>query len=424
MATPTTASPEIGYVNGQGKDWQLWDESEQVPELQWPDAIEVYRRMARGDARVASVLKAIRLPIQSAGWRIDPNGARREVVEFVALNLALPIEGDGPLPKTRTKGRFSWKQHVQQALLSLQYGHSFFEQVYRIDDNDRTWLHKLAPRPQRTISKISVELDGGLHSIEQSPPSSPLAGFGTTTVKPIPVSALVAYVNDPEAGDWLGSSLLRPAYKHWILKDEFMRVQAGTAKRNGMGIPVGTAASDTDGAEVTKMKDLASGLRGGMASGVGLARGQDLKLLGVSGNLPDMQQAIEYQDKSIALAALAHFLNLDKGGSYSLASVLNDTFDQSVQAVAEALCDTANAHVVEDLVDLNFGPDEPAPLIMFDEIGSRQDATAASMALLRNAGLLDDDDMVKIAVRQSLRIPLKQNDTDDDQSSPTEGDGA
>ncbi|MGR6523844.1 phage portal protein family protein [Rhodococcus erythropolis] len=424
MATPTTASPEIGYVNGQGKDWQLWDESEQVPELQWPDAIEVYRRMARGDARVASVLKAIRLPIQSAGWRIDPNGARREVVEFVALNLALPIEGDGPLPKTRTKGRFSWKQHVQQALLSLQYGHSFFEQVYRIDDNDRTWLHKLAPRPQRTISKISVELDGGLHSIEQSPPSSPLAGFGTTTVKPIPVSALVAYVNDPEAGDWLGSSLLRPAYKHWILKDEFMRVQAGTAKRNGMGIPVGTAASDTDAAEVTKMKDLASGLRGGMASGVGLARGQDLKLLGVSGNLPDMQQAIEYQDKSIALAALAHFLNLDKGGSYSLASVLNDTFDQSVQAVAEALCDTANAHVVEDLVDLNFGPDEPAPLIMFDEIGSRQDATAASMALLRNAGLLDDDDMVKIAVRQSLRIPLKQNDTDDEQSSPTEGDDA
>lgn len=424
MATPTTASPEIGYVNGQGKDWQVWDESEQVPELQWPDAIEVYRRMARGDARVASVLKAIRLPIQSAGWRIDPNGARREVVEFVARNLALPIEGDGPLPKTRTKGRFSWKQHVQQALLMLQYGHSFFEQVYRIDDNDRTWLHKLAPRPQRTISKISVELDGGLHSIEQSPPSSPLAGFGTTTVKPIPVSALVAYVNDPEAGDWLGSSLLRPAYKHWILKDEFMRVQAGTAKRNGMGIPVGTAASDTDAAEVTKMKELASGLRGGMASGVGLARGQDLKLLGVSGNLPDMQQAIEYQDKSIALAALAHFLNLDKGGSYSLASVLNDTFDQSVQAVAEALCDTANAHVVEDLVDLNFGPDEPAPLIMFDEIGSRQDATAASMALLRNAGLLDDDDMVKIAVRQSLRIPLKQNDTDDDQSSPTEGDGA
>ncbi|NKU37750.1 hypothetical protein GS887_27925 [Rhodococcus hoagii] len=61
---------------------------------------------------------------------------------------------------------------------------------------------------------------------------------------------------------------------------------------------------------------------------------------------------------------------------------------QSVQTIGEQVRDVANAHIVEDLVDLNFGRDALAPRIVFDEIGSRQDATAASLALFVQAGLL------------------------------------
>ena len=403
------ATSEIGYVNGRGADWQHWDEDEKVPDLQWPESTHVYSRMIKEDGRVTSVYEAITLPIISTEWRIDPNGADDEVVDFVSQNLGLPIVGFDPKTQGRSRGRFSWAEHLQTALLMLQYGHSYFEQLYRIDDQDRTWLHKLAPRPQKTLSRITVALDGGLESIEQHPPIGlyPLAVTGMT--EPIPVSRLVAYVRSREPGIWTGSSLLRPAYKHWLLKDEFIRLQAATARRNGMGVPVGTAAND-DQVEVDKMQKIASGFRGGMTSGVGLAPDEKFELLGVSGNLPDMQQAIDYHDKQIALAGLAHFLNLDKGGSYSLASVLNDTFVQSVGTVAKSIRDTANAHVVEDLVDLNFGEDAPAPRIVFDEIGSRQDATAAALTMLRQAGLLDDDDEVKIAVRQKLGIPAKRAD--------------
>jgi hypothetical protein len=77
----------------------------------------------------------------------------------------------------------------------------------------------------------------------------------------------------------------------------------------------------------------------------------------VDGNLPaDIPYMIEYHDKQMALAGLAHFLNLDKGGSYALASVQADTFTQSVQTVADTIRDTAQAHIIEDLVDINFGP--------------------------------------------------------------------
>lgn len=402
-AMPSTA--EVGYVNGKGNDWHQWDDDEKVPELQWPDSVHVYSRMMKEDGRVTSVLQAIGLLIRRTAWRIDPNGADPKVVEFIAQNLGLPIVGTEPDSKARSRGRFSWQEHLQTVLLMLPYGHSFFEQVYRVDENDVTWLHKLAPRPQKTISKINVALDGGLESIEQSPPAGPLT---VASMLPdgfvIDVSRLVAYVRDPEPGEWIGTSLLRPAYKHWILKDEFMRIQAATAKRNGMGVPVGTASSNDQG-EVDKMQELASSFRGSMHAGVGLAEGQTMQLLGVNGNLPDMGQAIEYHDKQIALAALAHFLNLDKGGSFALASVQEDMFVQSVQTVAESIANTANAHIIEDLVDINFGESEAAPRIVFDEIGSRQDATAASLALLVQNGLLEADEALKIAVRQNLGLP-------------------
>lgn len=422
MAESKAAAPasEIGYISEHATDMQLWNQDERVPELKWPRSIEVYSRMPREDGRAASVLQAIGLPIRRTTWRLAQNGASDEVTDFVALNLGLPREGTDPGDMPRRRGRFSWAQHLRIALLSLKYGHSYFEQVYRYDkETDRIMLHKLAPRPSKTISDILVAPDGGLVSIKQyAPAQSGRIVHGLKGVE-IPVSSLVAYVRDPEPGDWIGESILRPAYKHWILKDEFMRVQAGTARRNGMGVPVGTA-SGKDQVEVDRMGEVASNYRSGDHSGVGLANGQTLTLEGVKGNLPDMQPPINFHDKSIALAALAHFLNLDRGGSHALASVQADVFTQSVQTYAESIQDIANAHIVEDLVDINFGEAAPAPRIIFDEIGSQQDATAAALAILVQNDLLEPDEALRVTLRQKYRLPAPDRDPSIDDEGDSE----
>lgn len=406
-APATPAFEEVGYVNAQGLNWQQWNQDERVPDLQWPHAVHVYKRMLSEDGRVSSLLQAIGLPIRRTTWRIDPNGAPDEVVEFVARNLGLPVVGAPEVTQAgRIKGRFSWSEHLQTALLMLPYGHSYFEQVYRIDPDGKARLRKLAPRPQATIVRVNVAETGSLISIEQGPALSAasimLSHLGN---REIPVSRLVAYVRDPEPGVWTGSSLLRPAYKHWILKDEFMRLQAATARRNGMGVPVATGAQGASSDDLVKLQKMASQFKGGEYSGVALPYGADLKLQGVNGNLPDMQQAIEYHDKQIALAGLAHFLNLDRGGSYALASVQADTFVQSVQTFAESVCNTANAHIVEDLVDINFGESVTAPRIVFDEIGSRQDLTAQSFKTLIDAGLIRIDGSLEQYTRQQYGLP-------------------
>jgi hypothetical protein len=394
-----------------------WELTEQVPDLRWPMSLVTYSRMPREDARCWSLLSAIGLPIRRTQWRIDPNGAEDAVVAHVAEDLGLPIRGDNggdPKPKARQRDRFSWKSHLRDTLSCLRYGHAVFEQVYRLDETGGPFagkfrLRKLAPRPQFTIRTFAVAEDGGLMWIEQDAPMG-AARATNLQARRIDVSRLVVYRNEPEPGVWIGTSLLRPSYKHWLLKDELMRIQAAAARRNGIGVPVATMSDgESKGPDAeTRMRDyekIATRFRGGMSAGAALPYGAKLEILGVQGNLPDMQQAIEYHDKQIALAGLAHFLNLDRGGSYALASVQADVFVQSVQSIAEDIADVTNQHVIEDLLDSNYSIDVGAPLLVCDEIGSRQDATAAALNLLVQSGLLDPDDALKAFIRQQLGAP-------------------
>ena len=242
----TALEQEIGHGNAGLTPWSAFvDVTETVPELAWPNSINTYSAM-RTDAQIASLLLAFTLPIRRYHWYIDPNGARDEVVEDIGNDFNLPIEGQDPKPATRRRDRFSHDRHLFHALLMLTYGHMFFEQVYRYDDAARRFrLRKLAPRMPGTISEIQTARDGGLEYIRQYP--SGQSGFGAKTSligmqsPQIRVDRLVAYVNDQEAGHWIGLSYLRSLFKHWVRKDRLLRVDAINAERNGAGVPLAYA---------------------------------------------------------------------------------------------------------------------------------------------------------------------------------------
>jgi hypothetical protein len=402
----TVPTSEIGHASsGQmpATDWWGSLDEEHVPELRWPASVAVYDRMRRGDAQVMSVLRAVTMPIRRTGWRLDPNGSRPEVYGPLSEDLGLPVVGVELPPTRRTKDRFSWSEHLRLALLELVYGHMFFEQQYRIDDAGMARLRKLAPRMPRTIARINVARDGGLISIEQH---KPLDSRRTEPTVTIPVERLVAYVHEREGGNWRGQSLLRSAWKAWVLKDPALKTWVQTIDRNGMGVPVYTAGEE--GEDLEKGISLATGLRSGSNSGAGLPKGAKLELLGVTGDLPDANPLVRYLDEQIARAVLAHVLNLGtQTGSWALGSVLADVLTQSLQALAEQIADTATQHVVEDWVDLNFGPDEPAPKVVFEEIGSQQAATAQALKMLVDSGLVFPDRATEEALRQMYGLPPK-----------------
>lgn len=409
---PTT---ERGYQRGDSAFWVM-DDDEKVPELVWPLNIKVYDEMRRQDAQVISVLRAVKLPIQRTPWRIDPNGAPQEVVDFVAANLGLPVKGVVAESMPRRRDRFSWSDHLHHALTSLDFGHAYFEQVYRIQRDafgiPRAYIRKLGWRPPATISKVDVAADGGLVAIEQG-----MLGASNHRME---VARLVAYANEREGGNWLGRSMLRPAYKYWLLKDRMLRVQAQTIDRNGMGIPVVSAPklpdNLLDAAEYKRyVKELvaeglkvARNLRSGRSAGASVANGGDVKLIGVEGTLPDADKPIRYYDEQIARAVLAHFLNLggdNSTGSYALGDTFADFFTMALQTVALSIADVANQHIVEDLVDINFGPEVTAPLIVFDEIG--RSLTSTALRELIDSGAIEPDETLETFIRRANGLPAK-----------------
>lgn len=406
MTVPAPPTGEVGYAAaGKAVGALGWADPvlmAATSDLIWPADLPVYERMRSEDAQPASALRAVALPVLSTQWGLDLAGCRDEVGEDVARNLGLAVHGQ-PLPEVlRTRDRFSWHDHLRHVLTMLAFGHAFFEQVYRPleDGRGRHALRKLAWRPPMTLSAIEVARDGGLVGIRQ---------YGVR--ERIDVSRLVAYVNEREGGNWRGRSLFRPIVKNQRAKDFIMRTDLRSVDRNGNGLPDYEAGPDEPSLDAGKA--LVTNLRSGDMAGAARPTGSKLRLLGVEGQLPDMLAKIEYQDRQMFAAILLNFMSLGGNGpgSYALGAVQAQTFTNSLQSLAQQVCDTAQQHVIEDLVDVNFGPDEPAPRLVFERIGSHQAATAQALKLLTDAGVLYPDRPLEEAVRQSYGLPPKQSQT-------------
>lgn len=411
---------EIGYqADSAVVGWAslVAETHEDNPDLQWPHSIDIFDRMRREDPQVKSVLRAVTLPIMRTEWAIDGAGCRDEVTDHVAADLGLPVKGKAFVAPKRSKGRLSWKDFLRLALLELVYGHSVFEQVYD-QTAGATHLKKLAWRPPRTISQFDVAPDGGLVAVEQHG----LAGRRGKVR--IPVGRLVVFTNEREGANWLGESLLRSAYKMWLLKDRVMRIQAMTAERNGLGIPTYTGAEAPETATAEERDkwlksereaglELTKNFRAGDVAGASIPAGAKLELLGVSGKLPDTDKPIRYYDEQIARAVLAHFLNLGtETGSWALGSTFANFFTDSLNAVAQHIAEIVQQHVIEDLVDLNWGTEEPAPRIVPAAIGEQQPVTADAIRALIDCGAVVVDAPLRAYLRDRYGLPVEAPDSD------------
>lgn len=426
---------EIGYQTGALAGWagMSAEVAETNPDLIWPLSIDVFDRMRREDPQVMSVLRAVTLPIQETEWQIDGTGVREEVAQLIADDLGLAIKGKARKAPLRTKGRFSWDEFLRLALLELVFGHSVFEQVYAPDASGRAHLAKLAWRPPRTIAAFNTERDGGLSAIVQHGVGGGHAptvdGRAVLSAAPlggvrIPIDRLVVFVNEREGANWVGISLLRAAYKMWLLKDRTLRVQALTAERNGLGLPVYISAPPPEDAsyedkvkwldnEIARGLDIAKSARAGDAAGASLPHEASLEFKGVTGKLPDLDKQIRYYDEQIARAVLANFLNLggdNSTGSYALGDTFANFFVRSLNALTRHIATTVQQHVIEDLVDANWGPSEPAPRLVPPKIGAEHAATAEAIRALLESGAIHWNPALEAHLRELYGLPVMDDD--------------
>src|SRR6476620_9237814 len=97
----TDPTVELGNAASGIPPWNaFYDNTEDVAELAFPASVAVYNKM-RTDSQIAALMLAFMLPIFGYRWYVDPNGAADQVVEHVAGDFNLPIEGQDPKPTGR-----------------------------------------------------------------------------------------------------------------------------------------------------------------------------------------------------------------------------------------------------------------------------------------------------------------------------------
>lgn len=390
-------------------------------DLRFPASAYVYDRMRKEDGQVGSVARAITYPILNAGRRLV--GGSEEVRRFVERELGLDVAGDENGRRRRRREGIVLTDHLREALLCLWFGFMPFEQLYEVGpaapgledpaQPGRLYAHlrKLAPRMPRTLTEVRVSRDGGLAGVVQLPPPGAVGRAATDGVV-IPVDRLVMYVNEREGADWTGNSLLRAAYKHWLIKDALIRLGAQIVERNGMGIPF---VSYTEPSDRGRALALAKALRAGAEAGGALPPGMSVSIVGVSGSTADELPRVKYHDEAIGRSLLAMFLNLGHdNGARALGATFVDYFLLALNSILRNLEETITEHIIRDLVELNYGPDEAYPVLKFDDLTAEATPTAEALKALADAGLITPDRETEQDVRRRYRLPAKAEPVGDD----------
>ena len=325
---------------------------EYVPELSGTRRVETYTRM-RSDGMIEGALRACELSIQAGSWSVAPTDdtpKSREIADFVSSVL---FEMLAP----------NWDHQLENALAMLQYGFSAQIKQWRTE-GDRWVVSELRSVHPKAIMDGARRWDFG--------ENGNLLGFWeygtdghTWREVYIPIERAILFTLAGRFGDPEGRSLLRGAYKHYLIKDTLYRVQAIGLERGAVGTLMGSYPPGTPLEKQTEFQDLLERLISYENAAFTVpGDGYTVTNVSVDVKTDDIMAAIQHHNSQISLAFLAQFLNLGqegRGGAYALSSDQSDLMMVSLRGYADYIGDRYNRDLIPELVRYNFGPQPGYP---------------------------------------------------------------
>lgn len=415
-AAPAKEKPEAGVIGGVLPTWETGqgatglasyvDVHDPVPELNHPESLDTYREMTLSPV-LRSLLLSTRLPIMGWTYFVNPGNAAESTTARVAANFGLPIHADGEIPGDRAG--IDFHEHLDKALDSrLQDGHAYFEIIVseRVggEFDGAFWIDELQQRPPRTISGIKVAQDGSLEHIYQYG----FGAFGSTTgIETIPAAKLLAYVNEPQPGDWYGAPIFRPLYESWYLRKLAVRLAAVKDETNARGVPkaVRTIDRPTTPDENAAVDDILARFNAGEGAGLRMPYGWDMELMGTTGTTSSPIDTARYHDEKLVngFMSMVQSLGQTQTGSRALGDTFEGMWMLFLQSVVKGVLTEFNA-LIRRYVDWTEGPDAPAPTICFDNADDPE-WTLKDLAYAVESKMLQVDDGLRKAIRSRAGLP-------------------
>lgn len=366
-------------------------------------AANVYDEMRKTDGTIRAVLEAVKLPIISAQWSVQPgvedDAKATEIAEFVQENLFETLEG-------------GFKARLREALGYVDFGYYLFEKVFEIKDN-KIMIKKLAARHPTSIDAWIMRSNPETPGITQQLPTvtPEEARKGRTTMTPeIPMWKLMRFTNDQEGDNWAGVSILRSGYIHWFMKNTLYRLD-GIKHERGAGILKIQLPDSSSAQDRTSAAALGKNFKINESAYIVVPNSEwniELMTAGIADQSAALMKSAEHHDTLLAKSVLAQFLQLGSGttGSFALSKDQSSFFLLSLRARADYIASVFNEQLIKELVILNYGEQENYPKLTFTGI-EQIDVDKMSQVLerLMNTGLLSNSANIQSWVRDAFQLP-------------------
>lgn len=380
----SSAFAEMGYSSLS--PFTAWTREERVSELRDQLGIRKYYDMKRADGTVRGALRLVKTPVMAARWFVEPASSSsidKSIAEFVEDNLF-------------NKLNMPFERILEDALLMCEYGYMPLEKVYTQDSDGRIILKKLAPRHPLDIQEWLFDKEGGPDGVIMNPTES--NGFNQVS---IPISKLVVFTLEQEAGDIRGISLLRSAYKHYFYKDTLYKIDAIQKERHGIGVPIIKLPLGYTETDKRLAEDLGRNLRTNERAHITIPANWEVTFAKLEGQPVDCLNSIEHHDARIMTNILAPFYDDPNAKEDSMTM-----FYKATRYIASTVAGTFNRYVIKQLVDFNYDRGK-YPILRARRIGENEDLRTWSFAFrnLVGTGAIIPDAPLEAFLRQELDLP-------------------
>ena len=377
---------------------------------------KVFKEM-QDDAVIGTLLDSMWMPLMAAEFETTPAGETPQ--DKLNTEFLDQVMND--------MTRYSWRQHVLDALSMMVWGWSASEMVFKkrlgpegnpsSQFNDgKIGLHILDPRGQETLHHWKMDEEFTVESMFQQDPNS-------GRLIEIPAWKMLHATFRSRKRSPEGSSPLRSLYRAWYTRKNLEVLEAIGAERDLAGLPViylPYGATDTDKAAA---ETLVRNLRQDEEAGIILPAppspdtehgktGWKFELIGSPGSKQfNVRQIIQDLNKIILMRFFAQFLMLgmEQVGTQALVEGSQDFFSLALKSIQHELEETWNQQLVPLLFSMNPGMLSGAsglPQIDWAEPGSKDIAkiVAAAQAMV-SAQLLTPDQSLEDFLRATVGFP-------------------
>jgi hypothetical protein len=306
------------------------------------DRMDIYEQMRRSDAALAVMEALITMPILAAGWRLeggDSETFRKRLWDDLQFGMTHPF-----------------RETLRQALLGVLYGFAIHQVIPETKPDGFEGIRKFLELGRKTVDEWDFDASGGVQGFWQT-------GYRLDTDEYVrqylPIEQLIIWTWREDCGNPEGLGAYRQGYKHWRIKEVLEQLAAMRVERTCIPYLIWEAPPyNTNEDRSNDLLEICDRMIAGENIGVLEVGGWKLRLEWPGPSDVPFLDMIEWEHMNMLQGILGQFVGYGTGGQHAGAPLGRESasvFMETMNYIADWLCDSFNRYVIPKLWEWNHG---------------------------------------------------------------------